>query len=661
MIKAVTRSLWVAIAVVAAVLPLVPLPSWSGAPDSGPAWTLSLDAWGLGLLVVVALALAVGRLSTALPHVRVRVPALGDARYVALLAALIVLAAGTASWVIFARNPHHLDEMAQLIHAGAFAAGRLALPIPEPAQAFLTGQTWVTDAGWVSQYPPGHIVLLAVGRMVRAAWLVNPVLAGVGAVCVFFVARGLYGRRVARVAAFLWVVSAWVLFMSAGYMNHVTAVTFALVAWALVWGPRQPRAIHWIAAGVAIGWVTATRPLDGVATALPVLVWAVRGRTRVLPWIVLGGLPVAVAWGYVNWRLYGNPLTLGYSVLYGAEHNLGFHTDPWGQPFTPAIALSNVAVAVRRLHIYLYEWPIPALLPLAIWAAFGKQRRERDLIVAVGLIAAPALYFFYWHSGFYLGPRFYYAIVPWLVIATARGWHWGRAAARRAGRRVIRWNVALGTAAVTVLVWGWIGVLPGRIEQYRTSLPTMKLHPEEELKHQGVTQALVLVRTSWGSRVVSGLWELGVPPGLVERAYRRIDTCALDTFWRAARARSLSADRATAELQLILENRGAVEAPRLEGWPDPTVRATPGNVITEACRREMQRDQRGFTLYEPLAWRNAVELDDGIVFARDLVGGNGPLLERFRGWPLWRYAPAQNDPKGLPVLTQAGEVPPSVP
>jgi hypothetical protein len=660
-IKAVTRSLWVAIALVAAVLPLVPLASWSGAPDSGPAWRLSLDAWGLGLLVVVALALATGRLATGLPRVRLPRPALGDVWYVALLAALIVLGAATASWVIFARNPHHLDEMAQLIHAGALAAGRLALPTPEPAQAFLTGQTWVTDAGWVSQYPPGHIVLLAVGRLARAVWLVNPVLAGVGAVCVFFVARGLYGRRVARTAVFLWVVSAWVLFMSAGYMNHVTAVTFALVAWALVWGPRRPRALHWIAAGMAIGWVTATRPLEGLAAALPLLVWAARGRTRVLPWIALGGLPVAVAWGYVNWRLYGSPLTLGYSVLYGAEHNLGFHTDPWGQPFTPAIALSNVAMAVRRLHIYLYEWPIPALLPLALWAAFGKQRRERDLVVAVGLMAAPALYFFYWHSGFHLGPRFYYAIVPWLVIATARGWHWGRAAARRAGGRVFRWNVALGTAAVTVLVWGWIGVLPGRIEQYRTSLPTMKLHPEKELKRQGVTKALVLVRTSWGSRIISGLWEQGVPPGLVERAYRRIDTCQLDTFWREARGRSLSAARATQELELILANRGAVEAPRLEGWPDPTVRATSGNVITEACRREMQRDQRGFTLYEPLAWRNAIGLDDGIVFARDLLGGNGPLLVRFRGWPLWRYAPSHDDPEGLPVLTQALEVPLNVP
>ena len=74
---------------------------------------------------------------------------------------------------------------------------------------------------------------LAIGLIAHAEWLVNPLLGGIGTILVFFTARGLYGRRLARAAAFLWAVSAWVVFMSASYMNHVGAVTLALAGWAL--------------------------------------------------------------------------------------------------------------------------------------------------------------------------------------------------------------------------------------------------------------------------------------------------------------------------------------------------------------------------------------------------------------------------------------------
>ena len=108
---------------------------------------------------------------------------------------------------------------------------------------------------------------------------------------------------------------------------------------------------------------------------MPVLVWVIHGRWRTIPWLAVGGIPVALVWGYLNWRLHGNPWTLGYSLLYGEEHGLGFHLDPYGEPFTPAVALSNAAVAIRRLHLYLFEWPIPALLPRGIWALLGRHRR----------------------------------------------------------------------------------------------------------------------------------------------------------------------------------------------------------------------------------------------------------------------------------------------
>jgi len=550
---ALTRWLWAAIALAVVVLPLPPLAQWSGARDTGPAWGPNVAAWGVGLLVVLTLALAVGRAATWFPKLtKPRVRPVPDAAIASLLAFGFTVAAVWVMRSVFASNPHLVDETAQLFHARVLASGALAASAPATPEAFLFLHTWVADAGWISQYPPGQTVLLAVGLALDAEWLVNPVLGGLGVVLVYFLARGLYGRRTARVAALLWACSSWVLFTSASYLNHVGAVTFALAAWALVWGPRRLRPVHLIGAGLALACAIATRPLDGIAAAVPILVWVFRGRWRTVPWLIAGGLPVTVGWAYVNWRLHGGALTLGYSVLNGERHALGFHIDPWGYAYTPAIALSNLAVAIRRLHLYLFEWPIPALLPLAVWAALGRHRSERDLIVALGLASLPAMYLFYWHSGFFRGPRFYYGMTPWLVIATARSWCWLWALAGRLPGRIVRWKPALATAAGVVLVWGWVSLLPSRMEQYRTELPTLKLHPERQLQDRDAERALVLVTTSWGNRIVADLWALGVSPGLTERAYRWLDACDLDRLRRRARRDAMSAEQVSTELERMM-------------------------------------------------------------------------------------------------------------
>jgi 4-amino-4-deoxy-L-arabinose transferase-like glycosyltransferase len=657
-IARLTRATWLGIGAALLVLPALPLPTWSRAPDAGPIWTPQVEAWGIGLAVVLAIALMAGRAAHWMPGLALARPRLPDN---ALPAAAALLVAGGAAYVmqhLFAGNPHLVDEMAQLLHARAFAHGRLAAPAPEPPAAFLITHTWITPAGWVSQYPPGQTALLAVGLLLKAEWLVNPVLGGVSTLLVYRVAKGLYGRATALAAALLWALSAWVLFMSGTYLNHVGAVSFALVAWAAVLGSHQHRSWHWLLAGGALAATAATRPLDGVAAALPILLWIAGSRRRLAPvtWMAAGGLPIIGAWAYLNWRLYGHPLTLGYTALYGSQHSLGFHSDPWGQPFSPAIALSNLAVGIRRLHLYLYEWPIPALLPVAAWAIVGRPQRFRDLVLAVGMIAVPALYFFYWHSGFYLGPRFYYTAAPFLVIATARAWRTAWLWARRHRSGPLRADAALAAAGIAVVLWGTLGVLPSRWEAYREGLATLKLHPERELAARGVRRALVLVPESFGSRTIVRLWALGVPPGSVERAYRRLDTCDLYRFARAAEAAAWPASETTARLE-HLEQAAGDPPPLLKTWPDPTIRLRPGSTPPEECQIELRRDLAGFTLFGYLAWRNPIGLSDGVVFARDLFEQNPALLARYPGWEVWRFAPPADRPNSPPVLARLGTLP----
>ena len=164
------RVTWRVIGALLLVFPLLPWPDWSGAPDTGPLWAPQFSAWGLGALVTAVAALGVGRLLAGKRPLRI--PWLRGLRpvwYVGTLAMLATCASAAIAVAVFQRNPHNPDEMAQLLHARALGTGALALPVPDVPAAFLIMQTWVTDAGWVSQYPPGHTVLLAAGLLARAA------------------------------------------------------------------------------------------------------------------------------------------------------------------------------------------------------------------------------------------------------------------------------------------------------------------------------------------------------------------------------------------------------------------------------------------------------------------------------------------------------------
>jgi hypothetical protein len=651
-----TQVLWRGIGVVLLILPLFSIPRWVGASDPGPVWSPHVRAWIVGAAVVLVVGVLVGRLARALPPQARGWPAWGDAVFVGGLAALLTIAAAYTMRVAFASNPHLVDEVAQLFQARVFSSGRLAAPPPQLPEYFLFTHTWVTEAGWVSQFPPAHAVVLAIGMLFRAEWLVNPMLGGASVVLVFLAARGMFDAPTARVAAALWGVSAWVLFMSATYMNHALAVALVLGAWACVWAPGGRRTARFVAAGVLLGAAAATRPLDAVAGALPLVAQlGLNRRTRDLGLLMLGGLPVALALGYYNWRLFGGPLDFGYTALWGEGHRLGFHADAWGYEYTPLVGLTNMVAAIRRLHIYLFEWPIPALLPLGLWALVARRREAGDLALGLGVLAGPALYFFYWHSGFYPGPRFYYIAAPFLVIGTARAlaWAWVTARSRPATR--IRWDAALAGVCAAVLLWSWVDMFPRRFEVYRTGLPSLKYHPERDLADRGVRQALVLVPESWGARIITDLWALGAPPGVVERVYRRLDACDLHLFATHARAEELT----PAAVVDSLEQRYAAvvePVPLVPGSPDPTLRLWPGRELAPGCAVQLEHDRSGFTLYGSLAWRNPVGLRNGIVFARDRFERNGQLLAGYSGWEVWRFAPPVGEPEAEPRVSHLGRV-----
>jgi hypothetical protein len=339
----------------------------------------------------------------------------------------------------------------------------------------------------------------------------------------------------------------------------------------------------------------------------------------------------------------GSPFRFGYQVLWGRAHDLGFHAAPWGPDHTPARGLVLVNLYLLRLQTYFLETPFPALLPVIGGVAlFHRRLSPLDRVLAAGGVLLAALYFAYWHDGFYLGPRFFFPLAPLLALWTARfpglvRERWGAGT----GHRTVLFTLGVG------FVYAAAAGIPMRARQYANGLLTMRWNADSAVAAAGLLDALVLVRESWGSQLAVRLWGLGLSRADAERVYANVDACRLEESITALERRGVRGFEAKVQLWPLLADSAHLE-PMLFSQ-DRSERWQPGLTYTARCAARLWDDRRGFTLYTPLINARA----PGVVFARDLHERNAVLLERYPGRTLWLLKPVNDsvgaEPRFYPV------------
>jgi hypothetical protein len=122
-------------------------------------------------------------------------------RRVALGLAAVALVAGTAGWwLVFQGYAFSLDEFLANFDAQIFATGRLMAPI-DPAWRPYVGAMQpmymlpLPSNVWASSYLPVNAAMRALGRLVHAEPLVNPLLSAFSVVAVWGVARRMWPER----------------------------------------------------------------------------------------------------------------------------------------------------------------------------------------------------------------------------------------------------------------------------------------------------------------------------------------------------------------------------------------------------------------------------------------------------------------------------------
>lgn len=617
--------------------------------------------WALGGLAAAVVGAALFYWGDAVAKIGERIAAIPAPAFMLAIGILTTLLSATFAIYSFHRFASTSDEIAQFWHARILLTGRWALPV-DPNREFFSLDTVVDSGQWYSQFPIGGPLVMALGVLIGAPWLINPLLAGGSAVAVYLFVRRAYGETAARWSAALFATSPMFLMMAGTWMNHVPVLFFTTVGLAATaaWDQATTRRAGFVTAaliGLCVGAIATIRPLDAVVLALVLgsfQLWRLRespARTSELLAEILAGSCCIAILLFANTQTTHQALRFGYDVAWGPGHRVGFHVDPYGQPHTLARGLDYVLTYFSELNIDLMFWPVPVLLVLmlGLWA---NRRPSRWDVALVAFIAAQTLaYGAYWYRGELLGPRFLYPIVPAVIILIART---PAMLDQRLGARACRVATA-GIVACVLVAWAaptsTIGVR-GMAMHTRAQRQSLKVDIAGTVRDSGAHHALVFLREQFSQRLIRRLWALGVPRGAALPFVETRDACVLLTAIEAGE-RDTSASPAArlaglASVPLVVNPQGSMPQ-------DPAIKIASRESLTPECEAEVNGDAAnspvpfgaGLVL-EPIDARGRVDGD--VIYVADLGAHNEVLRSRFgdRTWYRLRLAPGANGPR--PVL-----------
>jgi hypothetical protein len=648
-------------AALCAVLGVIPLANILTDGRAVPWYGLAVREWLERGLVVIAIAVGLAvllgsRLDAVMRRAKTLLLRPTPLAFGATGAAFAFLAALFVAQWSFAGQPFTSDEMAQQWHARVLLSGRVAALAEANPEFFNTAPVFDRDGRWFSQYPIGAVAFIALGTMLGAAWLVNPLLLALATWMLYRWLAEAADELTGRVTTLLFVFSPMVLIMSGSQMNHVPALVFTLVALRALarWdraGDRRTWMKASVAVGASIGIVALVRPLDAAVVALVVggfQLWRIRDsseRARSLAvQVIAGAVPIALLL-WANARTTGAPFLFGYEALNGPEHALGFHVDPNGEPHTPARGLAFASGYLLRLSRYLFEWPIPGLIVVAAGAAAIRRASRWDVLLvalASGILIA---YGAYWFDGFFAGPRFLFTALPAFVYFAAR------APIETAG--MTRHPVARRALTLVVplcIAGAWLGPqgdsgAAARVSLYRDQRTKLKTDIEAQVERAELRNALVLINESWRGRLLARLRALGLTQFRAERTLNTVDACALQTALDAedTLVATSMAQRAERVVQRARAYGNAERVPGLDA--DQALALVRGSAPTPTCLREFTRDSEGTIPYALLLARQTIGTDGrvggNVVYARDLGDRNELLRSRFGDRAWYRYRPAR--------------------
>jgi hypothetical protein len=570
----------------------------------------------------------------------VSIPIVWFAGALALLSAVITL---TFAISVLDAKPNLIDAMVQLAQARFVAAGHLSGPADAFSEFWHLPNSIVTPNGWVSQYPPGFVVLLALGIRLGAPQLVGPALVGITVFFTALAAERLFAddRIVARVGAIMLALSPFLIGLSGAYMNHIGAAAFISVAVYCAVRALDSGSFWWaILCGAAVGAVFSIRPLTAVVAALVVaLIWLLNSSARYRDTFflslrlgigaVIGIAPFFAAIAAYNRHFFGSPFRFGYTALVGPLVGPGFHRDPSGHMYGPLQALGYTSSDLVTLSMYLLESPVPAVGVVALFLIFARRFERGTSIVALWALLPVLANALYWHHGIFMGPRMLNEWAPaWALLTAAAGIGLVR---RIPGERTFG-NYSPRTAIAIALMLAWLAGIfylgPQRLRRYGGSwMASTRMNVPAASR-----PSLVFVHGGWPTRIAIRLTAHGLRGDSLEAAMALNSTCEVHDFagWYAARP----AERTPNAPPLNFDFSAANKTQKIDIAQGDQIRFYQGRPLSRTCQRQVASDTLGIIDISPLVWQSDLPALDGTgaMVVRDMgPEENAKLIARYPG------------------------------
>ena len=387
---------------------------------------------------------------------------------------------------------HIGDEANYLFTAKIFASGRLYASLPPVDSAFFETGGLVFDKNRVfGIFFPGQSVLFALGQLVHMPSVVNPLLAGVLTIIIVWAGRQLYDIQTGIIAGILSMVSPFLLFQGASYFSHLLpAVCITLV---ITWALKHRTVSTVFFSGVLCGVVLLFRPLSAaitvIFTGIFIGIKIIENRKQVArTLLVYGGFFAA---GFLPFCLvflmYNNALT-GSFLITPHQYALPRQKIIFGMH-----SLLNTFVNCTGLACDLTGVPVISLLLLPVFFFSGSPHSKALFVFIASYIIG---YSAYPYHGLSYGPRFYFELLPFLLVICSRmSVDENRSPdADRHNRLPFMPRISPFVLAGTTIVISLFGALPARMAVFGKRGAILNI----EKKIAGVvkTPAVVFIRNS---------------------------------------------------------------------------------------------------------------------------------------------------------------------
>jgi hypothetical protein len=318
------------------------------------------------------------------------------------------------------------DESAYHFQARLFAQGMVAAAAPPDVlvmdrplrSVFRFHHHVMTDAGWLSQYPPGWPALLSLAWRLDLDWLLNPLLGAWILLLTWRVGSLLYSPRTGALGAAIAGLSISFQHHTVGYLSHASCGALVVAAtYFYLKGREKALWGGFFLSLVCLAGAILVRPYTGFCVALVLgalmLVTARRHGALARFLLLAGGIGTVCVGAYLAYNFHAHGGLSGYRA--------------GGAPaiFVASLGdlVTSLATSTRWSTQTTLTYGLPFLLPLGLFALLVDREHRAGNWLLTGLFLALVVGYGATRmvSGSSFGERYYYEAYFALCLLAAHG------------------------------------------------------------------------------------------------------------------------------------------------------------------------------------------------------------------------------------------------